>query len=72
MSDTMRAVVYRGPGDIQVEAVPVPICGQGEVRARVDACAVCGTDLKSFLHGNPKIAPPRVIGHEFTGVIDTV
>lgn len=72
MSDTMRAIVYRGPGQVALETVPVPPCGDAEIRVRVDACAVCGTDLKSFVHGNPKIAPPRVIGHEFTGLIDTV
>jgi len=72
MPDTMRAMVYRGPGDIQLEHVPVPECGDGEVRVKVDACAVCGTDLKSFVHGNPKITPPRIIGHEFTGIVDTV
>ena len=72
MSDTMRAIVYRGPGDIQLESVPIPTCGDDELRVKIDACAVCGTDLKSFVHGNPKIAPPRIIGHEFTGLVDTV
>ncbi|NQT51283.1 alcohol dehydrogenase catalytic domain-containing protein [bacterium] len=72
MSDTMKAVVYRGPGEVAVEAMPVPICGDGEIRVKIDACAVCGTDLKSYVHGNPKITPPRIIGHEFTGIVDTV
>ena len=68
----MKALIYRGPKDIRLETVPVPSCGEGELRVKVDACAVCGTDLKSYLHGNPKIAPPRIIGHEFTGVVDAV
>jgi len=68
----MKALIYRGPGDIRLEQVPVPSCGEAEIRVKVDACAVCGTDLKSFLHGNPKITPPRIIGHEFTGVVDAV
>ena len=68
----MKALIYRGPKDIRLESVPVPTCGEAEIRVKVDACAVCGTDLKSFLHGNPKITPPRIIGHEFTGVVDTV
>jgi len=68
----MNALIYRGPGDIRLEQVPVPVCGDAEIRVRVDACAVCGTDLKSFLHGNPKITPPRIIGHEFTGIVETV
>jgi len=66
----MRAVVYHAPGDVRVEDVPVPDCGDGEIRARVDACAVCGTDLKAYRHGNPRIKAPKVMGHEFTGVVD--
>jgi len=68
----MKAIVYHGPGDIRLETVPVPACGADELRVKVDACAVCGTDLKSYQVGNPKIAPPRIIGHEFTGLIETV
>jgi len=66
----MRAVVYHAPGDVRVEDVPVPDCGGGQIRARVDACAVCGTDLKAYRHGNPRIKAPKVMGHEFTGVVD--
>ncbi len=35
----------------------------------VDACAVCGTDWKSFKHGNPRIKAPLTMGHEFTGLV---
>jgi len=68
----MRAVVYHAPGDVRVEDAPVPDCGPGEIRAKVDACAVCGTDLKAYRHGNPRIKAPKVMGHEFTGVLDAV
>ena len=70
--NTIKAVVYRAPGDIRVERVAMPPCGPGELRVKVDACAVCGTDLKSWKSGNPRIAPPRIMGHEFTGLIETV
>lgn len=72
MSDSMKAVVYHAPGDIRVETVPVPSCGEDELRVKIDACAVCGTDLKTYLHGNPRIKAPMVMGHEFTGLIETV
>jgi len=72
MSETMKAVVYHAPGDVRVQAVPVPRVGAGELRVKVDACAVCGSDLKSYKVGNPRIQPPLTMGHEFTGVIDTV
>ncbi|OGV69288.1 MAG: hypothetical protein A2283_23460 [Lentisphaerae bacterium RIFOXYA12_FULL_48_11] len=65
----MRAIVYHAPGDIRKEQVQVPECGKGEILVKVDACAVCGTDLKAFISGNPRILAPKVMGHEFTGTI---
>ena len=69
---TIKGVVYHAPGDIRVEQVPMPECGPGELLVKVDACAVCGTDLKSMLAGNPRIKAPKVMGHEFTGLIEEV
>lgn len=65
----MQAVVYYAPGDIRVEDLPAPVCDVDELLVRVDACAVCGTDWKSFKHGNPRIQAPLTMGHEFTGVV---
>ncbi len=65
----MDAVVFYAPGDIRVEKVPQPLCGDDEVLVKVDACAVCGSDLKAAVSGNVRIKPPRIMGHEFTGLI---
>ena len=67
----MQAIVYYAPGDIRVDEVPKPECAPGGLLVRVDACAVCGTDLKSRQHGNPRIKAPLVMGHEFTGIVET-
>lgn len=72
MTTEMKAVVYHAPGDVRVETIPVPACGDDELRVKVDACAVCGTDLKAYLAGNPRIKAPKVMGHEFTGLVETV
>ncbi len=72
MTDKMKAVVYYSPGDIRVEQVDVPECGDDEIRIKIDACAVCGTDLKSYKHGNPRIKAPLTMGHEFTGIVETL
>jgi len=70
--ETMKAIEYYAPGDIRAGSVPMPQCGADEIRAKVDACAVCGTDLKTYLHGNPRIKAPRIMGHEFTAIVETV
>ena len=36
---------------------------------RVLACSVCGTDLRAWQHGNERITPPRITGHELCGQI---
>ncbi len=68
----MKAVVYHAPKDVRVETIPVPSCSDDAIRVKVDACAVCGTDLKAYLHGNPRLKAPIAMGHEFTGLVETV
>jgi L-iditol 2-dehydrogenase len=68
----MKAIRYYAAGDIRIEDVPVPDCSDQEIRVKVDACAVCGTDLKAWRSGNPRIKAPQVMGHEFTGLIESV
>ena len=41
----MKAVVYDAPRSFTVTDVPVPEPGPGEVRIKVLAAGVCGTDL---------------------------
>ncbi|MGV8134079.1 MAG: alcohol dehydrogenase catalytic domain-containing protein [Mangrovibacterium sp.] len=65
----MKAVRYYAPLDVRVEETPVPQIKAGEILVKVDACAVCGSDLKTFNVGNPRMKPPITMGHEFTGLI---
>ena len=61
----MQAAVYRGPGDLRVEEVPVPETGPAEMLVRVEACGVCGTDIKKIQKG--LLPAPRIFGHEIAG-----
>lgn len=64
---TMRAVVYRGKGDLRLETVPLPSIRSGELLVRVAACGVCPTDIKKIQLGT--VPPPRIFGHETAGTI---
>jgi L-iditol 2-dehydrogenase len=66
----MRAAVYRGPGHVELEDVPVPEAGRGEVLIRVAACGICGTDVKKIQHGF--VRPPQILGHEVAGTVAAV
>jgi L-iditol 2-dehydrogenase len=69
-SSTMLAAVYRGKQKVEVEPVPVPIIGRGEILIRVEACGICHTDLKKIEYG--LLAPPRIFGHETAGTVAAV
>lgn len=66
----MRAAVYRGAGRLQVEDLPIPEPAEGEMLVKVDACGVCGTDIKKIQ--KDLLPPPRVFGHEIAGRVAAV
>lgn len=68
----MKAVVYYEPKDIRIEERPEPVPKNDNMIARVVCCAICGSDLKMWLAGNPRCQPPRIIGHEMTGILTHV
>ena len=63
----MRAAVYVGHGRIEIQTVPVPEIGAGELLVRVECCGICHTDLKKVEHD--LLPPPRIYGHETAGVV---
>lgn len=67
---TMRAAVYTGDSRVEVQEVPVPRIGPGEILVRVEACGICHTDLKKVEHD--LLPPPRIYGHETAGVVVSV
>ena len=66
----MRAAVYRGESVVNVEEIPTPAIGRGEILVRVEACGICHTDLKKIEYN--LLTPPRVYGHETAGVVAAV
>jgi L-iditol 2-dehydrogenase len=66
----MNAAVYRGPGDVRFEQVEQPQAGPGEMVVRVEACGVCGTDIKKVQKG--LLPGPRIFGHEMAGTVAAV
>lgn len=63
----MKAAVYVAPGRVEIQDVPVPEIGRGELLVRVEACGICHTDLKKIVYG--LLPPPRIFGHETAGVV---
>jgi len=68
----MRAAVLEELEKLVVKEVPDPEIGPGEVLVRVQACAVCGSDVRIYHHGNPRVKPPQILGHEIAGDVIAV
>ena len=68
----MRAALLRGPDDIQAEEIDDPTGLPGGILIRVEACSICGTDVKMWKNGHRDLTYPRILGHEFVGVVEKV
>ena len=79
----MRAMVYRGNRNLNLEVVPEPNAEEGEVKLEVDYCGICATDIEEYLYGPVFIDHekpnritgymlPLVTGHEITGTVRAV
>ena len=66
----MKVFRFYAPGDVRIEDdYPEPVAGPGEVKIRVRACSMCGTDVKIATSGHQRMRPPRVMGHEIAGEV---
>ncbi len=70
LKQRMRAGVYRGKGRVVLEEIPVPEISAEEVLVRVEACGICGTDVKKIHHGF--LPSPQIFGHEIAGTVASV
>jgi L-iditol 2-dehydrogenase len=64
----MLATRLTAQGQIDVQDVPLPDPGPGEVLVRVEAAGICGTDRHLF-KGEFPCTPPVTLGHEFSGIV---
>ncbi|MEO6111636.1 MAG: alcohol dehydrogenase catalytic domain-containing protein [Nitrospiraceae bacterium] len=65
----MRANVFQGMNQFEVQEVARPRAGPGEAVIRVTLTTICGTDLH-IIRGEYPVKPGLVIGHEPVGVIE--
>jgi (R,R)-butanediol dehydrogenase/meso-butanediol dehydrogenase/diacetyl reductase len=76
----MKAAVWHGKGDIRIEEITDPTPGEGQVKARIKACGICGSDIHEYRDG-PFLIPikphplthreggPLILGHEFSAEV---
>lgn len=68
----MKAAVLKGKGDIEVSEVPCPEISEDTMLIRVEACGVCGSDLRICYKSDKRVKYPIIVGHEIAGVVEKV
>jgi len=74
--EKMRAWVLGDPGKLQFTEKTVPVPKRAEVLVRIDAVAICATDLEVIAHGPPALVQGGLPfnknwtpGHEYMGTV---
>jgi len=65
----MKAAVLEDIAGMVVKEVDTPAVKEKTMLVKVKACAVCGSDIRIFQFGNPRVSPPQIIGHEIAGEV---
>src|SRR5262245_40732810 len=66
----MQALCWHGANDVRVEKVPDPkILNPRDALIRVEATAICGSDLHLYNHYIPTLRRGDILGHEFMGEV---
>jgi L-idonate 5-dehydrogenase len=68
----MKAAVIHAPLDLRIEDADIPAMGPYDVRVRIRAGGICGSDLHYYLHGGfgtVRLKQPMILGHEIAGEV---
>ena len=72
----MNAWVLKNPEELVQIIKPVPVPGKAEVLVRIDAIAICATDLEVIKYGTPALIEGGkpfnknfTPGHEYMGTV---
>jgi L-idonate 5-dehydrogenase len=68
----MKAAVIHAPRDLRIEEAEIPEIGPKDVKVRVRAGGICGSDLHYYQHGGfgaVRLRQPMILGHEIAGEV---
>lgn len=69
LTQEQEAACLVEPGRVELQRVPVPRPGRGQVLLRIERALAGGTDRKAFVRGHPQIPMPGPFGHRYAGVV---
>ncbi|MGI6284687.1 alcohol dehydrogenase catalytic domain-containing protein [Neomoorella humiferrea] len=68
----MKAIMFYGIKKLELVDIPIPSTKSDEMLIKVEACSICGSDLRIFNYGSPRIQQLTILGHEIVGTIEVL
>ena len=67
----MKGFIYHGPGNITLEELELPVCGDNDVIIKNIAAGICGSDVTAYKHDGSSvfIFPEHEFGHEMVSEV---
>ena len=65
----MHAAVFEGLNQLVLKDIDMPEIDDDSALLKVESVAICGSDVRILHHGNPRVHPPAIMGHEASGVV---
>lgn len=65
----MLAAVYEGPTSVRLREMEIPRPAFGEALIKVAYAGICGSDMLIYRGKHPRVKPPLIMGHEFSGTV---
>lgn len=66
----MKALMLKGLNQLELCEVKTPeIDREYGILVKVKACAICGSDIRIYRHGNNRVKFPQILGHEIAGEV---
>lgn len=65
----MLAAILEAEDRLNLKELPMPEIDADSALLKVESVAICGSDVRILHHGNPRVKPPAIMGHEAAGVV---
>ena len=65
----MKALVYTGTQQSEIQHLDAPVAGTGESIVDISFCGICGSDMHAWHGHDERRVPPLVLGHEAVGTV---
>lgn len=65
----MRAVFFEGPEKLVLKEIEIPKCEEDGILVKIEACGICGSDIRNYHLGLKDDITHQIMGHEIAGIV---